>query len=132
MVSVLKEIEEVYHRYHFNAVAFVDDTFNLVPKRVIEICHGIVEKKLDLWWWCLSRIDLLLRNEEMVKEMVKAGAKSVFIGVESSSPRDPRRVEKGDSCGGNRSDRGDAKTEWPGDSCLLYPGRAPRYRQDDS
>jgi anaerobic magnesium-protoporphyrin IX monomethyl ester cyclase len=93
--SVLTELEEVYHRYHFNAVAFVDDTFNLIPKRVIEICHGIVEKKLDLWWWCLSRIDLLLRNEEMVKEMVRAGAKSVFIGVESSSPRTLEELRKG-------------------------------------
>ena len=95
VASVLKELEEVYHRYHFNAVAFVDDTFNLIPKRVIEICHGIVEKKLDLWWWCLSRIDLLLRNEEMVKEMVGAGAKSVFIGVESSSPRTLEELRKG-------------------------------------
>ena len=66
-----------------------------LPKRVIEICHGIVEKKLDLWWWCLSRIDLLLRNEEMVKEMVRAGAKSVFIGVESSSPKTLEELKKG-------------------------------------
>ena len=76
-------------------VAFVDDTFNLFPKRVIEICHGIIEKKLDLWWWCLSRIDLLLRNEEMVKEMVRAGAKSVFIGVESSNPKTLEQLKKG-------------------------------------
>jgi anaerobic magnesium-protoporphyrin IX monomethyl ester cyclase len=95
VASVLNEIEEIHHRYDFNAVAFVDDTFNLSPKRVIEICHGIVEKKLDLWWWCLSRIDLLLRNEEMVKEMVRAGAKSVFIGVESSSPRTLEELRKG-------------------------------------
>jgi len=95
VASVLREIEEVYHRYHFRAVAFVDDTFNLNPKRVIEICRGIVEKKLDLWWWCLSRIDLLLRNEEMVKEMIKAGAKSVFIGVESSSPKTLEELRKG-------------------------------------
>jgi len=93
--SVLNEIEEIYRRYHFRAVAFVDDTFNLFPKRVIEICHGIIEKKLDLWWWCLSRLDLLLRNEEMVKEMVKAGAKSVFIGVESSSTETLEALNKG-------------------------------------
>jgi anaerobic magnesium-protoporphyrin IX monomethyl ester cyclase len=93
--SVLTELEEIYHRYHFSAVAFVDDTFNLFPKRVIDICHGIIEKKLDLWWWCLSRIDLLLRNEAMVKEMVRAGAKSVFIGVESSSPRTLEELRKG-------------------------------------
>ena len=97
--SVLTELEEIYHRYHFSAVAFVDDTFNLFPKRVIDICHGIIEKKLDLWWWCLSRIDLLLRNEEMVKEMVRAGAKSVFIGVESSNPKTLEELKKGIDAG---------------------------------
>jgi len=95
VASILNELEEIYNRYHFNAVAFVDDTFNLFPKRVIEICHGIIEKKLDLWWWCLSRIDLLLRNEEMVREMVGAGAKSVFIGVESSNPITLKELRKG-------------------------------------
>ena len=95
VASVLDEIAEIHHRYHFNAVAFVDDTFNLMSKRVIEICQGIVERKLDLWWWCLSRIDLLLRNEAMVKEMVRAGAKSVFIGVESSSSKTLEELKKG-------------------------------------
>lgn len=92
---VFKELEEIYHRYRFNAVAFVDDTFNLFPKRVMEICRGIIERKLDLWWWSLSRIDLLLRNEEMVKEMVRAGAKAVFIGVESSNPKTLEELRKG-------------------------------------
>jgi anaerobic magnesium-protoporphyrin IX monomethyl ester cyclase len=95
VASVLKEIEEIHGRYRFNAMAFVDDTFNLIPKRVIEICNGIVQKKLDIWWWCLSRIDLLLRNEEMVKRMVRAGAKSVFIGVESSNSRTLEELRKG-------------------------------------
>jgi anaerobic magnesium-protoporphyrin IX monomethyl ester cyclase len=95
VASVLDEMKEIHHRYQFHAIALVDDTFNLFPKRVIEICHGIIEKKLDLWWWCLSRIDLLLRNEAMVQEMVKAGAKSVFIGVESSSPRTLEELKKG-------------------------------------
>jgi len=93
--SVENELEEIHHRYHFNAVAFVDDTFNLFPKRVIEICHGIIEKKLDLRWWCLSRVDLLLENEEMVKEMVRAGAKSVFIGVESFHSKTLEELRKG-------------------------------------
>jgi anaerobic magnesium-protoporphyrin IX monomethyl ester cyclase len=93
--SVLNELEEIYQRYHFKAVAFVDDTFNLFPKRVIEICHGIIERRLDLWWWCLSRVDLLLQNEEMVKEMVRAGAKSVFIGVESFNPKTLEELKKG-------------------------------------
>jgi anaerobic magnesium-protoporphyrin IX monomethyl ester cyclase len=95
VTSVLGELEKIYHQYHFNAVAFVDDTFNLFPKRVIEICHGIIEKKLDLHWWCLSRADLLLQNEEMVKEMVRAGARSVFIGVESFHSKTLVELKKG-------------------------------------
>ncbi len=93
--AVLNELEEIYHRYHFNAVALVDDLFTLSPKRVIEICRGIVERKLDLWWWYLSRTDLLLRNEEMIKEMVRAGSKAVFIGLESSNPETLEELKKG-------------------------------------
>ncbi len=95
VASVLKEIEDIYHRYHFNAVAFMDDTFTISPKRVIEISQGILERKLDLWWWHLSRIDLLERNEEMVREMVRAGAKAVFVGIESSNPEALKELRKG-------------------------------------
>jgi anaerobic magnesium-protoporphyrin IX monomethyl ester cyclase len=40
-------------------------------------------------------VDLLLQNEAMVKEMVKAGAKSVFIGVESFNPQTLEDLKKG-------------------------------------
>ena len=100
--SVLTELEEVQRRYHFNAVAFVDDTFNISPRRVIAISRGIVERKLDLWWWSLARSDLLLRNEEMVEEMVKAGAKSVFVGVESSDQKVLDSLRKGIDVDGTR------------------------------
>ncbi len=93
--SILNELEELYHRYHYRAVAFLDDTFNLFPQRVIELCRGMTERNLDLWWWCLSRADLLLRNEEMVQEMVRAGAKSIFIGIESSNPKTLQTLNKG-------------------------------------
>lgn len=93
--AVLNELEELHKRYHFHAVAFLDDTFNLFPKRVIELCRGMIERQLDLWWWCLSRADLLLRNEEMVEEMVRAGAKSIFLGVESPHSRTLQAFHKG-------------------------------------
>ncbi len=93
--SILKEIEELYGQYHFKAIAFLDDTFNISPQRVIELCKGIVERKLDLWWWNLSRLDLFRGNEEMVKEMVRAGMKAVFIGVESPHPETLKALHKG-------------------------------------
>jgi len=95
VLSVLQELEEIHHRYHFNAVAFVDDTFTISPERVVEICRGMTERKLDFWWWSLSRIDILHRHEEMVREMVRAGAKTIFIGVESSNPEALEEFHKG-------------------------------------
>ncbi len=100
--SILGELEEVHHRYRFNAVAFVDDTFTLSPKRAIAISRGIIERKLDLWWWSLSRTDLLLRNEAMVEEMVRAGAKSIFVGIESPNQRVLDSFRKGIDAEGAR------------------------------
>ena len=82
--SILREIEEVYYRYHFNAIAFVDDNFTLSPKRVMELSEGVIQRNLDIWWWNLSRVDTIVGNEPMLKKMRRAGAKSIFIGVESA------------------------------------------------
>ncbi len=82
--SILQEIDELYRRYHFNAIAFVDDNFTLSPKRVMELSEGIIQRNLDIWWWNLSRVDTIVGNEPMLKKMHRAGGKSIFIGVESA------------------------------------------------
>jgi radical SAM superfamily enzyme YgiQ (UPF0313 family) len=84
--SVVSEIEHVYYDYGYRAIAFCDDNFTVSPKRVREICRLIIEKKLDIWWWSLSTTSTLLRNEDMVSLMAKAGARTVYIGVESPDP----------------------------------------------
>jgi anaerobic magnesium-protoporphyrin IX monomethyl ester cyclase len=92
--SVVAEIEHVYHEYGFRAVAFCDDNFTVSPKRVKEICSLIIEKKLDIWWWALSTTGILLKNEDMVALMAKAGAKTVYIGVESPDPEALKEFNK--------------------------------------
>lgn len=84
--SVISEIEDVYHNYGYRAIAFCDDNFTASPKRVKEICSNILERELDIWWWGLSTANTLLSNEEMLGLMAKAGAKTVYIGVESANP----------------------------------------------
>jgi len=82
--SILQEIEELYRRYQFNAIAFVDDNFTLSPKRVMELSNGIIQTNLDIWWWNFSRVDTIVKNEPMLKKMREAGAKTIYIGVESA------------------------------------------------
>ncbi len=93
--SVVAEMEEVYHKYGYRAFAFCDDNFTVLPQRVKEICSLIIEKGLDVWWWCLSSPALLLKNEDMVRMMARAGAKTIYIGVESANPATLKEFNKG-------------------------------------
>ena len=92
---VVAEMEEVYNKYGYRAFAFCDGNFAVSPQRVKDICSLILEKGLDIWWWCLSSPALLLKNEEMVGLMAKAGAKTVYIGVESANPATLKEFNKG-------------------------------------
>jgi radical SAM superfamily enzyme YgiQ (UPF0313 family) len=62
---------------------FSDDTFTLDPKRVIEICKGIIEKNLKIAWYAISRVDHV--DEEMLYWMRRAGCIQISYGVESGS-----------------------------------------------
>jgi anaerobic magnesium-protoporphyrin IX monomethyl ester cyclase len=83
--SVLAELDEVYNRYGFRAVAFTDDNFTLSPSRVTAIADGIRARSYDLKWWNFSRIDTIVGNPEMVRTMAAAGSSVVYLGIESES-----------------------------------------------
>jgi anaerobic magnesium-protoporphyrin IX monomethyl ester cyclase len=85
--SVVEELEELHNTYGFGAAAFVDDNFTLSPERVVAISEGIIRKGLDIWWWNFSRAETIVKNEEMLQVMRRAGAKTIYIGVESASPQ---------------------------------------------
>jgi len=80
---VVDEIEEIGARYGFNGIAFLDDNFTLDPDRVVRICEEIMRRGIDIYWWCFSRADTLLKNEEMVARMAEAGCRYIFTGFES-------------------------------------------------
>lgn len=86
-LKIADEIEDITTNYGFNGIAFLDDNFTLDPKRVMDICDEILRRNIDIYWWCFSRSDTLLKNEEMVKKMSEAGAKYIFVGFESRHQR---------------------------------------------
>jgi len=85
--NIVDEMEEVEQKYGYDAFAFVDDNFTLNAKRVIEISKEVLRRKLNVIWWAFSRVDELLRNEEMIKWMAKSGCKMIFLGIESVSKK---------------------------------------------
>lgn len=97
--SVLAELEEIYHRYGFRAVCFMDDNFTLEPRRVGQIAEGITERGLDLKWWNFSRVDTIVKHPEMVAAMAAAGSTTVYLGIESGSDDTLNSLGKNSSAG---------------------------------
>jgi anaerobic magnesium-protoporphyrin IX monomethyl ester cyclase len=86
-----RSAENTVEELHFLAsegykqIIFVDDAFTMNPKRVIEICRGIRREKLDLEWICEGRVDIC--SYTMLREMVQAGCKVLYLGMESANQR---------------------------------------------
>ncbi len=81
--NVVAEVESVIRNHGIKNFFFIDDTFTLVPSRVKKICDLIMEKKLDIQWACLGRLDVL--NDEMLVKMKAAGCIEVRMGAESGN-----------------------------------------------
>jgi radical SAM superfamily enzyme YgiQ (UPF0313 family) len=83
--NVLREIEHLQERYGAKVIWFYDDTFNFHPSRTERICDLIIERKLDISWFCEVRVDIL--KKPLLEKMVRAGLFHVGFGIESGSER---------------------------------------------
>ena len=83
--NVVNEIEEVVKKYNIREFNILDDTFTLKKDRLIEICQKIIDKKLNIFWICFSRVNTI--DEEMAEIMYKAGCRKISFGLESGSQK---------------------------------------------
>ena len=84
-VLVVDEIEHCISTYGIEYVTFVDDTFMINAKRVIDLCQEMMKRKLDFSWRCYTRADTV--DEGLLRVMKDAGCKQISIGVESGNQR---------------------------------------------
>jgi len=76
------EIETVIS-FGYDRIWFADDCFTLNRGRLIEVCDGIIDRKLRIGWECLSRVDTF--DSEIADKMKKAGCLRIFFGIESGN-----------------------------------------------
>jgi anaerobic magnesium-protoporphyrin IX monomethyl ester cyclase len=81
--NVMEELGLLRREQGYQAVAFFDDNFTLNPKRTAEFCDNILQRNWDIYWWVFSRVDWVVKHEDLVKLMAQAGLKQVFVGFES-------------------------------------------------
>ncbi len=83
--NVMEELQFLRKKYGYRAVAFFDDNFTLNPKRMIKFSESILQRRWDLYWWAFSRVDSVVKHEDVVRLMARAGLRQVFVGFESGS-----------------------------------------------
>lgn len=83
--NIISEIEYLIQEYGVRLIFFFDDTFNANPKRVEQICDLIIERKLNIFWKCDVRIDLI--NKPLLTKMKEAGLFHLSFGLEAGSER---------------------------------------------
>lgn len=88
----LGAIQKLLPRLPVKMIQIKDDTFTTHKKRVLELCRGIRENKLDFFWSCDTRVDLL--TDELLREMRLAGCQRLSLGVESGSQRILDAIDK--------------------------------------
>ncbi|MCC6556038.1 MAG: radical SAM protein [Polyangiaceae bacterium] len=89
---VLDALERALERLPVKMIQIKDDTFTTSRKRVIDICRGIRERKLNFLWSCDTRVDVL--GDDLLREMRLAGCERLSLGVESGSPEILARIDK--------------------------------------
>ena len=81
-----KELEELWHKYHFDDVNFQDETFFTNRSRVEGIANEIINRKLKFTWFGTMRADQGSRmDDELFQLCKKSGLRKVMIGVEAGS-----------------------------------------------
>jgi len=88
--SVLANIETLVKKYKIDALYIMDDTFTVLPERVLEFCERI--KKLGIYWGSETRANLI--NYKLLKAMKDSGCIQLDFGVESGSPEMLAKVKK--------------------------------------
>lgn len=82
--NILDELEEIYSQGYGSCI-FVDDNFTLIPDRVVELCRGIVKRKIKMDLHCEGRIDKTSLG--LLREMRKAGFSTIYFGMESGQQK---------------------------------------------
>lgn len=96
--NVLAELEsKMAGNSPYRYLMFADDTFTLIPERVKALCAGIkkIRESNDFVWFCEGHVRTLLKNPEMIDDMVQSGMVRLQLGIESGNKEVLEAYNKG-------------------------------------
>ncbi len=81
--TVERELDMLEAIGTIKSINFIDDTFNMPPKRFKNILRMMIRKNYSFKWNCYFRCQFA--DEEMVELMEDSGCEGVYLGIESAN-----------------------------------------------
>lgn len=82
MDRIFEEIHDIKDR-GYTGLWIADDCFSLDPDHTRRFCKRLISEKLDMGWFCLSRVDRVSPSDIALWQ--ESGCRKVFFGLESGN-----------------------------------------------
>lgn len=89
----LDEVAYLQKTYNYNGFLFNDDTITMDRNHIVNICNGILKRKMNIHWSALARVNTV--DRDLLSLMKTAGCCCIMYGVESGSDMTLKTVKKG-------------------------------------
>jgi anaerobic magnesium-protoporphyrin IX monomethyl ester cyclase len=93
--NIIMEINHARNKFNWIEKPFsiIDDSFNVIPKRIEEFCTIILGRNMDFQWFSAGfRADKI--SLSLARKMKEAGCIGVSVGIESANNEILRRIKK--------------------------------------
>jgi anaerobic magnesium-protoporphyrin IX monomethyl ester cyclase len=93
--NIIMEIDRARDEFNWVEKPFsvIDDSFNIIPKRIEEFCAIILERNMNIQWFSAGfRADKI--SLSLARKMKEAGCIGVAVGIESANNEVLRTIKK--------------------------------------
>jgi len=92
--AVLDQLDLLVNRYGRHNIWFGDDCFNVDRDHIAAIGEGILRRGLKLNWYYQGRADLLVKYQDLLPLLRRAGNRMVQIGIEAAGDEQRDELNK--------------------------------------
>ncbi len=82
---IVEDLMYYNSEYGIKSFWFTHDAFTVNNQLVEDICDEIINRGIEIYWRCTSRIDRI--TKELILKMKKAGLRGIEVGIETGSNR---------------------------------------------